>query len=391
MGKKTTFKFGALLAFVLVVSLFAFSCGGGTTTTSSTTTTSTTQTQVKPIILVADTHMQESQFYFGPAYKAMLAEVEEKSGGRLIIQTHYNSELGFSFREWLKTIKEGLVDITYTPGSLGSAFVPELGYAGLPLIYGPNVPKQQLVPRYAALKEILWDEVYPSWNCVPLAVMGPLNDISSYNEYCMVKNVPDLDSMKGISLRVGTPEIGAFWANFGVSPTVIPSPDVYMALKTGMVDGTNIGRHMYLTTKYYEVAPYLMQFGKGEECSAEFGGWAINKNVFDKLSPDLQQILLDAYHNYEVAMLLYYEEWKQPGGFFPPNDTTVDKIIAEYNITVIQWSDADCARIQDAADINLATWLKGTTDLGRKLVESDLVSMGLADRWDHLVDLMAQQ
>jgi TRAP-type C4-dicarboxylate transport system substrate-binding protein len=381
---KTNKAFGKYLITsiaIIVLCSLVVSCAPSTPATP-TGTSVPPPTATKPIVLVGDTHMTDRERYFGDEFKNLLAEIKSKSNGKLELQLHYNGELGFNYREYFKTLKEGSVDFAWTPGSLGSAHVKEVAYVSLPKLYGNDpVTKKQTAPRFKAIREVLDKDIYPAWNMVCLAVCPPLTGTTTYYEFVMTKNVPSLADMKGKTLRVGTPEIGNFWKSFGVNPTTVPAAEVYMALKTGMIDGTNIGRQMYLPFKYHEVCPYLMHWGKGEQVDGEYGGFAMNKNAYDKIPADLQKVLIDAFRNYQDAIVKAYEN------FIPKDDGAVQHLIKDYKITDLQWSDADCAKVQDLADEYVAQWLKNTTDLGRKFVKTDMDSMGLSSRYSKLIEL----
>lgn len=70
--------------------------------------------------------------------------------------------------------------------------------------------------------------------------------------------VQSVEDVKGLKIRVS--EISAWvtaWKAFGASPVAMKMPELYMALKTGVIDAQENGPNNTKDQKYYEVQKYF--------------------------------------------------------------------------------------------------------------------------------------
>jgi TRAP-type C4-dicarboxylate transport system substrate-binding protein len=77
---------------------------------------------------------------------------------------------------------------------------------------------------------------------------------------------------------------------FGAAPVFMGGNEVYMALQRKTVDGAISGLSSFADRKYYEVQKYLTINNAG---LVQFVV-SMNQNFFNSLSPEQQQIVLDA-------------------------------------------------------------------------------------------------
>ncbi len=118
-----------------------------------------------------------------------------------------------------------------------------------------------------------------------------------------------LEDLKG--KKIGGAGINLKWIEMGGGiPVVVPGPEAYTALQTGVVSGVVIFPSFIVNLKWYEVAKtYTL---------ADFGSIAwltltINKNKFNRLPKDVQDIIL------EVAADLEKESGKVATDSYPKN------------------------------------------------------------------------
>lgn len=68
------------------------------------------------------------------------------------------------------------------------------------------------------------------------------------------------EQLKGKRIRViQSPLHTELWKAYGANPTPIPIPEVYNALKSGVVDAMDLTKSAYAGFKLYEVVPYLTE------------------------------------------------------------------------------------------------------------------------------------
>ena len=99
------------------------------------------------------------------------------------------------------------------------------------------------------------------------------------------------EQVKGLRIRL--PENKPWveiWKSLGAQPVVVAFPEVYMALKTGVVDGQENPTPTINGFKFYEAQKYLML----TEHIITPLPMIINERVWRSLSPDSQKIMLAA-------------------------------------------------------------------------------------------------
>lgn len=169
-------------------------------------------------------------------YGEAMRQIARRTGGRLEIQTHWNNELGFGQRDWPKLLKEGLVEISDLPMVMGAQYISDLGYEHVTQHLGAPYDRSLNVEIMKARRPI-YTELIAQWNGKRLA---SYTNASQYEpvvqEFVSTKPLRRLDDMKGVTIRSPSPIWAEVWANFGIKPVVISMPEMYLALKTGMVD-----------------------------------------------------------------------------------------------------------------------------------------------------------
>jgi TRAP-type transport system periplasmic protein len=101
------------------------------------------------------------------------------------------------------------------------------------------------------------------------------------------KKVTKLDDFKGMKVRALSGLQGQAIAALGATGVSMPGGELYMALQTGVIDGTVTGVDNVVDRKFYEVAKY------GLRNPVYSGIWivAINKETWNSLPKELQTLI----------------------------------------------------------------------------------------------------
>jgi tripartite ATP-independent transporter DctP family solute receptor len=102
--------------------------------------------------------------------------------------------------------------------------------------------------------------------------------------------VNTVEDVKGLKIR--TPKISSWvttWKAFGASPVAMPMPELYMALKTGVVDAQENGPNNSKDQKYYEVQKYF-SYIKYAWLGPLLG---MNLEKWNSLPKDIQDIIME--------------------------------------------------------------------------------------------------
>ncbi len=186
--------------------------------------------------------------------------------------------------QMLDGVKDGIATIGYVP----SVFYPDK----LPLeqlsFYVPFVTTDVVLVSTVMAK--LHKELpefaaqYHKFNQVRIAGSG----VDSY-ELLTTFPVKTVEDLKG--KKIGTGGVALSWLQ-GLGATGVQSNmmEYYNSIKSGVYQGTIIMPSTFRAMKYPEAAPYVTKVGFGAQYAVVL---SVNKDVFDKLPPQLQKILLD--------------------------------------------------------------------------------------------------
>ncbi|NLO96845.1 MAG: TRAP transporter substrate-binding protein DctP [Peptococcaceae bacterium] len=232
--------------------------------------------------------------YFGPAMipPGQAAEgaakmVEEKTNGRVKINTYYSESL-LAYGDTLTGTASGVTDIAFVDGGLLS------GQFDLNMIFTrflPEAPPQEASTK--VFRELI--RTYPELN-EELEAKGVrwLSIMSTPGEHLHGnKEVRVPDDVKGMKVAcVGEPAV--WFKSLGAAPIGVAAGDFYMSLERGLVDAQWMFWPVLEGFKLYEVTKYHNLFGENGS-NLNLMGYIINLNTWNSLPKDIQDILVEAY------------------------------------------------------------------------------------------------
>jgi tripartite ATP-independent transporter DctP family solute receptor len=214
----------------------------------------------------------------------MAEVVERESKGQLKIALYPSSQLGGQ-REVLQNVQAGIVDGVLEATATLTNFVPQFGAIDLPYL----AKDQDVAYR-------LFDSpVFEQELAQPAAVAGfhviHVWEVTFRNVYTRAKAINSVADMKGQKLRViPSPSYIALFRALGAAPTPMAFGEVYTALQQGVIDGAENDAVTYITTRHMEVARNLAITQHMMLANTFY----ISERVWQKLSPDLQQVIKKA-------------------------------------------------------------------------------------------------
>lgn len=217
------------------------------------------------------------------AIKKFKEIVEEKSNGRMNVKIFLSGQLGKE-KAVLELMKIGQTQMALTGGIFRTMFAKE---------YDPIT-----IPFYL-----------PSWEAVQAYLEGPMGqkigqlaaekggviDFGPQKRAArhMTSNriIKEPDDIKGLKMRLPAIPIWVdVWKELGALPTVIPAPEIYLAMKTGQVDAHENSLVSPYSRKLWEVQKYIILTGH-----VYFPWhWVASKKWFDGLSAADQKLISDA-------------------------------------------------------------------------------------------------
>ncbi len=219
---------------------------------------------------------------FGKAISHFKERVEEESNGQLQIELHFGGALGYGASEMLEAISEGFVD----GGDLSLPHIagaePLGNFGSLPFLHHGydeywDWLDNLLVPR---LTPVLED----NWGVVPFGSF-------TFGQMYLLWNEPlnDVEQLEGERFRVFGDTTVKLFESLGVNVIYLEVEELAGAMERDMIDGMPNSNPLIDQLEAWEYYDYRNEMG-AVIGSSLFG---INKESFEALPPDLQQIVLD--------------------------------------------------------------------------------------------------
>lgn len=234
-------------------------------------------------IVIKFSHVVAADTPKGKAVEFFKKRAEELTKGRVKIEVHANSVL-YKDKEEIEALQIGAVQmLAPTLSKFGPLGAKEFEVFDLPYIFDniADVHKVTQGPIGAALLQKLdargvtglayWDNGFK-----PMSANRPLHTPAD---------------VKGLKLRIASSKVlEAQMKALGALPQVMPLSEVYQALQTGVVDGTENVVSNFYTQKLYEVQKFLTLSDHG------YVGYAVitNKKFWAGLPPDVRSQLEQA-------------------------------------------------------------------------------------------------
>lgn len=304
---------------------------------------------------------------FGDATKNMAALADKMSNGRLKImidsKNKHKAPLGV-----FDMVRAGQYDMGHSASYYWKGKVPNtLYFTTMP--FGMTAPEQYGWFYYGGGQELM-DEVYGKFNLMSFPGGNTGNQMGGWFQ----KEINSLDDLKGLKMRIPG-FAGEVLAKLGAKPTNIPAGELYTALERRTIDALEwVGPSLDLRMGFHKIAPYYYTGWHEPATELQF---LVNKKKFDRLPPDLQQILKTAMRTaaYDMYIQSYHasaENW--------------DSMKKEYpNIKVKSFPAEVTAAMRKANDELLAE--KAASDpMAKKILDSQAEYLRKARAWTDISD-----
>ncbi|MBJ7536344.1 TRAP transporter substrate-binding protein [Marinomonas transparens] len=237
---------------------------------------------------------------FGAVYESLAKNIETMSNGRIKVQVLYAGE-GVGSTGIFGAVKTGLVTMGATFQSLNAGELPAgLVEIGLP---GGTSDATELTTLF---NEKGWAPILKrAYGEQGLVWLDPYIQPAVY--VITKKEIKSIDDFKGLKIRAPG-AYGKFLRNLGASPVSLAWGEIYTSLSTGVIDGS-IGSNMidHRDGNHVEVAKYMYKLPLA---GAQVLPIIVNRNAWNKLTPDLQAIVQAATTVHAQAQLTKSKLWE---------------------------------------------------------------------------------
>lgn len=236
--------------------------------------------------------------YLPPTYVDLMAamqgfvdEVNEKGKGKVSIDFHHSGKL-LGVKELIPGLMDGTADIVALPTTFVMGTYPITGVLSLPLLFDSVDHFVKALEMDSPLYNFLNEELKKK-NIYTIFGPGDMREI-----LWTKTEVRKPEDVKGLKIRtpgvLQAKEIEAY----GGTPVTMPSSELYMALKTGVVDGALNSSSSAVARATYEVINY----GLFATVPFEFYGGNdlyFRNDWFQGLPKDVKNIILEAGRNFQ--------------------------------------------------------------------------------------------
>lgn len=182
-------------------------------------------------------------------------------------------------------VRDGIADVgSIATASISGSFV-DLAVLEVPFAYPLDTESMSAVQDQ--VDPIIDREV---WQKNGLKHLFTATTLTPDPVTCKDKFLDSPEAWRGALVRTAGRWQAATLTNWGASPVVIPLNELYTGLQRGTVDCTLLVYSLLEAFRIYEVAKYVTRI----DHSINYAPFAINKGVWDSLSRDDQQIMVDA-------------------------------------------------------------------------------------------------
>jgi len=300
-----------------------------------------------PIKITFSTYWPTSYDYLVKPIEAFAQRVEEESGNRVAFEIFHSAQL-FGGKEEYGALSRGDIDMSAPLDIYHTGKVPALGVTSLPFMWPSPAALQKTLDAglwdQGLREQLLEDDIV----VLDVAAGGPYQ---IYAKDFAVRGPGDIEGKKwAVSGTTASKAIELL----GGSPTTMSSGELYLALQRGTIDGTTRPLLTGLGRKLYEVVGHLTVTNM-----AYFTSFlAINKDTWDALPADIQQIMQDA------AAERSKDQLKRLEGF-------LDEAIAEFEakgVEVHLASDAELGAFKEQM-APVYDWWQGEVEGAEELIE----------------------
>lgn len=222
-------------------------------------------------------------------------EIYERSDGRLTIEIYPGFSLGYDKSTWLRDLKAGVIDITciynaFTAGEEASFTVLEM-----PQIWRSREQGLLAANAFFNFKKRVYKDVWGS----EMLAQGTILEGGRELVFTKGRVIRSVDDLKGLKIRVPGGRYRELFTELGVAPQSLSLGDVYMSMKTGVIDGLRTGSGTVNQLKLYEVADQAVKLGSWGPLSQDV---VVSSRAWGELSPDLQEIVRDVWQKWAMGM-----------------------------------------------------------------------------------------
>lgn len=280
-----------------------------------------------------------------PYMQLVCDEIYKRSNNRLKIDIYPGFSLGYHRSTWLRDIKAGVIDITciYNPFTAGEE--PSFNVIEMPQIWRSRTQALLAANALFGFKKKVYKEVWGG----EMVAQGTILEGGSEVIFTKKKVIRRVHDFKGLKIRVPGGRYRELYTQLGAAPQSIKLGGVYMAMKTGVIDGLRTGSGTVYQLKLYEVADQALRLGSWPALSQDI---VVSDRAWNEIPSDLQKIVRDVWEKWGKGMMAHVVHCPYV------DDLHWQKKNEAKGMKYGEMPEAELAQVREAALKVLLAWVK---------------------------------
>ena len=225
----------------------------------------------------------EGMAYINGMYKLFKVEVEKNTNGGLKVQIYYGGVLGKP-DDRLNQMRRNVIQMSDASDGNYATIHRDVQVFSMPYLFPNNEIAYKVLD--GRIGNWVAEDIRQKTG---IKVLGWW-ETAGFKHYSSNRPVRSPGDLAGQKIRVMGAVFSIPVTAMGGAATPIPMPELYISLKTGLVDGQDNAVSVFNMLKLYEVQKYLTLDGH----IYGFGPLGINDEFFSSLSEEKQKIIVDA-------------------------------------------------------------------------------------------------
>lgn len=313
------------LAALAAAGILAITALTGCSSAQSSAATSDQATAENPMVLTLAHGLSETHTVH-IAMTQFADEVKEKTGGRIIINIFPNGQLG-SETENLEQLQAGVIAMTKVSAPGLATYNEAYNAFGLPYLFDDEQDFYQVMDSQE-MRDFFLSTKEDGFTVLTYYTSG------ARSFYTKNKAIREPSDLKGLKIRVQDMKTQTdLISALGGTPVAMSYGDVYTALQTGIIDGTENNETALTTGKHGEVCKVY----SSDQHAMIPDVLVMSSKVWDRISPEDQQIILQAAYDSTDAHKVMWDDAIQ---------TAIQEAQDEMGVTFV--NDIDKQAFRDA-------------------------------------------
>ncbi|WP_180900402.1 TRAP transporter substrate-binding protein [Martelella soudanensis] len=284
--------------------------------------------------------MMTPDSFEGKAYQKFADLVSEYTDGDIEVKIYPNEQIG-SMDSVIEQLSQGIIQLAPSSLSFMSRWEDSIRYASAPFLFD----------NYDQWSNFIDGELFQSWlgavnEKANITILGSIPDMPRGTFRTLLSNKPiaSVDDIKGLKLRQFQDQLVIdAWTYLGAEVRVLPWGEVYDGINRGIVDAVTSPAELIESTRFYEVAPYIIRTDEYPQAVA----WMMNANAWDKLTGEQQE----AFERAHQEAAAYARQLLEEQATTLKSDLESKKgVTVNFDFDTTQFSDKMAAFYQDRAD-----------------------------------------